>query len=428
MAETVKTDNSTKGKSIFENKRFLRVFSVVCAVIAWFLVIFFVSPDTDEIIYEVPVNVELYDTAVERMGLQAVEGTENTVSVKIHGNRRSISGLTADDIILSASLANVNGPGEFELPISGSNVSGVEFDIVEISPSTINVRFDRLVSKSFTIELDLSGVNVEDGFMREEASLNPLEVTVTGPQEDIEEIESCRVGVSVEDTLSQTLIVRDQKIIMYDANGTEINSDTVTMDSESVSVTIPVLQVKELPIRLSFINMPEYLSEDSLKYTLSNKSILIAGPPSLVSSYSQISVGYVDVKNLTPTSSYMFDVNLPTGFVNMENVRSISVKFEMSDYISKTFDVSDIRIVNAPADYDVSVTTKVIDSVTVYGPKTVLEGMTSNDIIAELDISGQSISLGQYRYPVSIYVPAKNKVWACGEYTVMIVVNEVTAE
>jgi len=185
-----------------------------------------------------------------------------------------------------------------------------------------------------------------------------------------------------------------------------------------------VLQVMELPVRLSFINMPEYLAESSLKYTLSNTSILVAGPTSLVSGYTQISIGYVDVKNMTPTSSYLFDVNLPTGFVNMENIKSISVKFEMDDYISKTFDVSDIRIVNQPANYDVSVTTKEIDSVTVYGPRAVLESMTANDLVAEVDMSGQSISLGQYRRPASIYIPAKDKVWASGEYTVMIVVEE----
>ena len=386
--------------------------------------IFFVSPETDETIYDVPVSVTLYNTAAERMGLQAVDGTDQTVSVKVHGNRRKISALTADDIALTASLSGVSGPGSFELPLSGENISGVEFDIVDISPSTINVRFDRLISKTFTVELDLDGVNVGEGFVREEPVLNPTEVTVTGPQEEIENIASCRVAVSVDDTLTQTLIIRDKKVSLLDSDGVEINSDTVALDYESVSVTIPVLQVKELPVRLSFINMPEYLSESSLRYTLSNTSILIAGPPSLVNSYSQISVGYVDVKNMTPTSSYLFDVNLPTGFVNMENIRTVSVKFEMSDYISKTFDVSDIRVVNKPADYDVSVTTKVIDSVTVYGPKSALEGMTSNDLVAELDISGQSVSLGQYRYPVSIYVPAKNKVWACGEYTVMIVVED----
>ncbi len=422
MAKTETKKNNLK--NLFDNKRFLRIFSLVCAIIAWFLVIFFVSPETDETIYDVPVSVTLYNTAAERMGLQAVDGTDQTVSVKVHGNRRKISALTADDIALTASLSGVSGPGSFELPLSGENISGVEFDIVDISPSTINVRFDRLISKTFTVELDLDGVNVGEGFVREEPVLNPTEVTVTGPQEEIENIASCRVAVSVDDTLTQTLIIRDKKVSLLDSDGVEINSDTVALDYESVSVTIPVLQVKELPVRLSFINMPEYLSESSLRYTLSNTSILIAGPPSLVNSYSQISVGYVDVKNMTPTSSYLFDVNLPTGFVNMENIRTVSVKFEMSDYISKTFDVSDIRVVNKPADYDVSVTTKVIDSVTVYGPKSALEGMTSNDLVAELDISGQSVSLGQYRYPVSIYVPAKNKVWACGEYTVMIVVED----
>lgn len=417
-----KTEGSRK--SLFENKRFVQVFSLVCAIVAWFLVIFFVSPETDETIYDVPVNVVLYDTAAERMGLQIVDGTDQTVSVKVHGNRRRISGLTADDVSLTASLSSVTGAGVFELPVIGSKVSGVDFEIVGISPATISVKFDRLVTKSFEVELDLEGVNVADGYMREEAVVSPLEVTVTGPQEDVDKIAGCRVSLALEDTLTQTLIVREQKIRLMDEDGGEIENDALSLDAETASVTVPVLQVMELPVRLSFINMPEYLAESSLKYTLSNTSILVAGPTSLVSGYTQISIGYVDVKNMTPTSSYLFDVNLPTGFVNMENIKSISVKFEMDDYISKTFDVSDIRIVNQPANYDVSVTTKEIDSVTVYGPRAVLESMTANDLVAEVDMSGQSISLGQYRRPASIYIPAKDKVWASGEYTVMIVVEE----
>ena len=45
-----KTNNK---KKLFENKRFLKIFSLVVAIIAWFLVIFFVSPETDDTIYDV---------------------------------------------------------------------------------------------------------------------------------------------------------------------------------------------------------------------------------------------------------------------------------------------------------------------------------------------------------------------------------------
>lgn len=415
-------------KKLFENKRFLQIFSLVVAVISWFLVIFFVSPETNETIADVPVKVLLSDTAAERMGLQVIEGIDQTVSVRIHGNRREISSLTADDLALSVSVSSVTGPGEFELPIIGANVSAEEFTIEEIIPSTISVKFDKLVSKTFEIELDAENVKLADGFFMEEEVVTPIEVTVTGPQEEVEQIAGCRVKVSLYEKLNQTLIAKDKRIEMLDVNGEVIQPENVTMDNETATVTMPVLQVLELPVKLSFINMPEYLSENSLRYTISNTSILIAGPPALVNSYSQISVGYVDVKNLTPTSSYLFDVNLPTGFINMENIQSIAVKFEMNDYISKTFDVSDIRVINQPMNYNISVTTKLLDSVTVYGPASVLETMTASDLVAEVDVSGQTIAAGQYRYPVSIYAPAKDKVWVSGEYNVMVVVEDVKAE
>lgn len=416
-----KTNNK---KKLFENKRFLKIFSLVVAINAWFLVIFFVSPETEDTIYDVPVNVQLSGTAAERMGLQAIEGTEQTVDVRIHGNRRKISTLTADDIALSVSVSGVTGPGEYELPIISTNVSGTDIEIVEVTPSTLNVKFDKLVSKTFAIDLDISSVDIADGFVMEDEVITPVEVTVTGPQEEVNQIESCRIKVVLNDGLDQTLTVKNKRIELLSAGGGVLTLKNVTLDNETATVTIPVLQVVELPIKISFINMPEYLSEKALKYTVSNTSIVIAGPPALVNSYSQISVGYVDVKNLTPTSSYLFNVNLPTGFVNMENIKSISVKFEMDDYVSKTFDVSDIRVVNQPVNYDVSVTTKVIDSVTVYGPADVLENMTATDLVAEVDMSGQSISKGQYRYPVSIYVPARDKAWVSGEYSVMVVVEE----
>ena len=358
------------------------------------------------------------------MGLQAIEGMDQTVSVRIHGNRRKISELTADDIALSVSVSGVTGTGEYELPIIGKNVSGTDMEIVEIIPSTLNVKFDKLVSKTFEIDLDISAVDIADGFVMEDEVITPMEVTVTGPQEEVDQIGSCRIKVVLNDNLNQTLTVKNKRIDLLSQSGGVLNLENVTLDNETATVTIPVLQVLELPVKLSFINMPEYLSEKALKYTISNTSIVIAGPPALVNSYSQISVGYVDVKNLTPTSSYLFNVNLPTGFVNMENIRTISVKFEMGDYVSKTFDVSDIRVVNQPLNYDVSVTTKVIDSVTVYGPQDVLENMTATDLVAEIDVSGQTISKGQYRYPASIYVPARDKVWVSGEYSVMVVVEE----
>ena len=413
-----------RNSSIFDNTKVVFVISLFIAIIAWFLMIFFVNPEKTKTISDVSIKLNTNYTTVEKLELQAIEGLEQKVDVRIYGNRSVVDTVTSSDFTVYASLGEVTGPGEYELNLIGEKNSNKNFDIQVITPETVKIKFDRLASKTFTVEVDIEGLSVESGFVAEDYTVSPLEVMLTGPAEKIEAISKCVVELSMSSPISSTASFKNQKIKLLDANGEEIDPEHITFDKSTANVTIPVLKTKRLPIEVSFINVPSYFSQGIFEYYLSNDEILIAGPAAIVDNYSSIQVGYVDLKNLTPSSAYSFDINLPTGFVNIENIEEVAVAFNMKEYVSREISVQDIRIINQPANYDVSVVTKKISGITLYGEEEVLNSITAQDIIAEIDMGSGNIVLGQGRVPVSIYIPSKSTVWAYGDYSVIIDVSE----
>lgn len=415
-----------RNSSIFDNTKVLFIISLFIAIIAWFLMIFFVNPEKTKTISDVSIKLNTNYTTVEKLELQAIEGLEQKVDVLIYGNRSVVDTVTSSDFTVYASLGEVTGPGEYELNLIGEKNSNKNFDIQIITPQTVKVKFDRLVSKTFTVEVNIAGLSVESGFVAEDYTVSPLEVILTGPAEKIESISKCTVQISLSSPISSTVSFKNQPIKLLDASGREIDSEHITFDKSTANVTIPVLKIKKLPIEVSFINIPSYFSQGIFEYNLSNDEILIAGPAAIVDNYSSIQVGYVDLKTLTPSSAYLFDINLPTGFVNMENIEEVAVAFNMKEYVWREISVQDIRIINQPANYDVSVVTKKINDIVLYGEKEVLDSITTQDVIAEIDMGVGNIAVGQGRVPVSIYIPSKSTVWAYGDYSVIIDVSEKT--
>ena len=82
-----------------------------------------------------------------------------------------------------------------------------------------------------------------------------------------------------------------------------------------------------------------------------------------------------------------------------------------------------IELKNQPADYSVTVSTQKISSVNIFGPSEVVKNIKSGDLVAELDLSGVDLTVGQYKVPVSVYAPNYLNVWAKGTYYVVITVQ-----
>ena len=211
-------------------------------------------------------------------------------------------------------------------------------------------------------------------------------------------------------------------LILLDAEGNEVPSDYITMSSDTASVTVPLLKTKRLPITVDFLNVPEDFPLDELRYTLSKEDLLVAGPESSINSMTELSVGYIDFRDLDG-GEYNFNLNLPAGFINLEGDESITVSIDTTGIISRTMSVSEIRLENVPDGYTVTPVTTAIRDVTVYGRSDIMETLTEEDLVAVVDLSDMDLSEGTSSAIANLSAPGKGLVWCSGTYRVQFSVQ-----
>ena len=247
-------------------------------------------------------------------------------------------------------------------------------------------------------------------------------MTISGPESDVSKVASCVVRPEKAGGITKTEVLTAD-LILLDAEGNEVPSDYITMSSDAASVTVPLLKTKRLPITVDFLNVPEDFPLDELRYTLSKEDLLVAGPESSINSMTELSVGYIDFRDLDG-GEYNFNLNLPAGFINLEGDESITVSIDTTGIISRTMSVSEIRLENVSDGYTVTPVTTAIRDVTVYGRSDIMETLTEEDLVAVVDLSDMDLSEGTSSAIANLSAPGKGLVWCSGTYRVQFSVQE----
>ena len=162
-----------------------------------------------------------------------------------------------------------------------------------------------------------------------------------------------------------------------------------------------------------------------ISFHISNEQIEVAGPAEAIDRYKEIPLGQVDLRTLDIGMTESFAVELPTGFVNTQNIQSVLVQLNSEGMVSKNFNVSTILVNNVPLNYQATATTQEIPNVKVVGPQSIVENLVAGDIVATVDLEeSSSIASGQIELPVKISIPKKGLVWASGSYKAIISIAE----
>ena len=411
-------------KKLFSNDRVVFVLSLLMAVICWFVVALTVDTETNVVIEDVPVNLVSQSSVLTSLELHAIDADDITVDVQIRGERLVVGSVEKSDIRIITDLSRVSGPGTIEIPLTAVNNTNQDFEIITVSPATLTVKFDRLLTKSIPVTANITGLSVGDDYVVETETVSPATVTISGPENEVAKISSCVANIEVNDKL-ETPTSLQSPIVMLDREGNAVESEFITMDATEAEVVIPIKKIEVLPLVVDFINVPTGFPMEELSYTLSNSSITVAGIPEVLSRYSEISLGHIDMKTLDFSENYTFNVTLPTGFTNVDHLQTVEVLFDETNLEEGLFTINNFTIKNRPSNYDVQVTTTRLTNVRILGDKNILASLTSDDIVAEIDLSDRNIQAGQFSVPIKIYMPTKGFVWAVGEYSVIINVKEV---
>ncbi len=409
-------------KKLFDNNKFIVILSVLIAVVAFFVVKITMVPVDSRTLSDVPVTIDLAGTAAEKADLSVIGDTDFKVDVTVTGTRSIVGGLKAADIQIEANTAVVTKAGTYQLELEV--VNGAADLTYEISPRALTVNFDTIISKEIEVTAETGNLTVPEGFILEIPFAQPETVTVQGPKTDVEKIVKCVARADVSGTLQETTVSRGE-VSFYDANNNKLEFDQyLTYTPQTINVTVPVYKQKTVPLTFAFTNVPDGFPIDQLKYEMSHSEITIATPNNAVDSISELSVGNIDFRKVDVGSVITLDVNLPSSYRNVDNITQVTVTFPSEGMGSKLLTISNLNIVNTPAEYNIQLVTNRLSNVKIVGDADVVKGITAADVVASIDLMDTTVTTGQFSVPVKISVPNKGLVWAAGEYTVVIRASE----
>ncbi len=410
--------------NLLDNPRLRMLVAFILAVISWIIVTVGIQPDTDRTITSVPVDFSYDSARYSVMGLSIVNEPVKNVSLKVYGNGSDIGSLKKEDFVVYPKYNAVKGPGQIELSLDVKCISQtVDANNIKVNvqpaDTEVTVVFDKVEEKEVPVRVVTKDLAVAPGYTLYKYQPVPAEITLRGPKNELDKIAEAVAEITVEEKLSQTQTLTAPLNFVNEA-GEPVELKYVKPEAAAADVTLTVYQKAELPLVVTLINAPPGFDESSLKYTLSQKTLQVAGPASVIENMTEVSIGSVDLSTFALDKVYELPVELPNGLVSEENVESVTLNFDTSNMTTKTFNLKSdaVQVVNMPAGYSLNVLTNRIRNVVICGPKDVLDGLTADSVVARIDMDELNVVTGQQTIAVNIYVPADNRVFALGSYSI----------
>lgn len=419
----------TRLAKLFDNKRFSLVLSIVIAALAWLVVSMSDESNATRTIYDVPVDFTYNASTYRNLGFDIIDQEEVKVDLEIRGPAKDIGRLSAKDFVVYPNVNSVVSAGTKELDLVYQTArKNVSYQVTDCSQTTVTVQFDEVATQKFTVEPELSQLEIKEGYIYNAAYTTPGEISITGPKTKLGQIAKIQARLQQElgELSDSRIAVAD--VVLLSREGIELDMSPFTLDTKTVDVTIPVLKRATLKLDVDIINPPQGFDTSILKYTLSPNELQVAVPVSkAVNELETLCIGYVDMQSIDLSEPMVFQIDkvLPEGYVNSENINEVTLTFNADQFATKpvTIQNENIRLINKPAGYEITVETQRLNNVLLVGTQSQLDKIDGDAVIAQIDASKLSMLKGEQNVPVQIIISSSSAVFATGKYTVMISIS-----
>ncbi len=410
-------------RKILNNKKAVIAISIVLAFVFWLAIVTTETPTIERTLTNVPITLETEGSIAGELALDEFSGlTQQTVSVKLSGPAYVLNQLSTEDIVISASVAEVTKPGEYELTLfANKKAFGSEYTVVSITPGVVTGVFDKTVkNKEFTVVPRITGVTPITGLVVGEPIISDAGsnvVYISGPQTEINKIAKVEALVETNEELSETKTY-DGTIILYDESGKKLDNGKYTLSATTVKISQPILKSKTVPIKPTFLNAPSGYVSEPISSSLSIKEVNIAGSAATIDTITAIELSPIDFNEITKSNN-TFDETLviPSGVKVVDNIETVTVKINTDNISEKSFNVSKIVTTGDASGHNVKLNYS-IKNVKICGPSAIIRTLKAEDLYAVVDLTDKG--KGEYMPSVTIRSDKYPTVWAVGTYQASI--------
>lgn len=416
-------------RSLVSDNRFILVCSLLIAVVFWAAVCISFSPETQVVIEDVPVEIDMKNSVPAQYGLQMFGEGSYSVDITVSGSRYVVGGklLSKNDFNVTADTSSVTSAGTHSLQIRVSKANNSDdFTIDAVSESFINVYFDEYAEKQANIVVNVSANEsvVEEGFISgDDYIMDKNTVLVSGPAIEIAQLKNVAANVEIEKPLTQSQAF-NVGLTAVNTNGAALRFVKIDgAESATAAVTVPVYKMTTLPVEVNFVNSPKNFVDNPISYTCTPSRLNVAV---LQNGTEQTSIvaGKVDFSDVeSGDNTFEFEVDNIDGVKKgSTSVKVITAEFSIPDVKSRTVSLltSNLGVLNAPAEYEISFVNSRINNVTLYGSETEIDGLDADKITFSVDLASVNIEAGRNEIKVPLLIKGTESCWIYGTYTLIL--------
>ena len=270
------------------------------------------------------------------------------------------------------------------------------------TPETITFTLEPLSTQSLPVEIIVNGQPAV-GYQAGEATVEPTQIAISGPESLVRQATRARVLVSLDDVresideVFDVQVLDDRNIIL---NGVSINPQTAR-------VMIPISPqsgYRDLAVKV-VVN-----GQQAPGYRLENISVfppvitVFAEDPELVNGLpGVVETQALDLQNAKENISTRLALTLPET-VTIVGTKTVQVQVAISPIqTSLTLLDQPINIIGLPDGFAAQISPQTVD-VIISGPQPVLNALTPQDITVSIDVTGLDLGTHQLEPKVEVFV------------------------
>jgi len=398
---------------------FLKIISVLTAVLIWFWVVGFESQVTQRRFTNIPVRFENLNEMRDNYNYSIIVEKDLYIDVTLEGRSAQLNRIRNSDIEAFINLSTVTKPGEQPLDIEIKAMDNVH--VVNQSQSSTLLYID--VENSRTIPVDARIIqmegrdpNVEIGELR----LSTNSVTVYGPDGVLQTLSHAQVNLSLPFVERPVTVI--EQFILINNDGEEVRNQFIsTRGVTSVEVTVPVTMTKEIPLAVNL--RYGYYTDKNSDINIVPDKITISGSPDFINNISEYNIGTIDEKRYDSDTTLTMPIAFPDGIASDTHAADVEIK--LINIESKIINVSTRQNSNfniiPPPNFEYSIREDRIQ-VKVLGDPETLSRINSSRISVTADMSALT-ERSPHLVPLVIEIisnNADNPAFCVGEYLINV--------